>query len=339
MRRWRSQIALLLLCASAAVVASDPTLFESHDLLEVELRGPLGAAIEDVDERNERAFVLAVEGRELGVTARVRGNSRVRVCRFPPLRLDFSAADTNGTAFAGQRKLKLATHCKGSGDYQQYVLSEYLAYRIFNVISEVGFRVRLLRIRYVDTEEAAADPLVRYGFLIESETELARRVHGKVKSEPHVVKGDLNTQQTAAVFAFQYVIGNTDWSLVAAQGDEYCCHNEKLVEIDGEHFPVPYDFDLAGLVDARYAKPDPSIGIISVRVRRYRGYCVQGLQLNGVFAGLVEQKGEIMELVESVPGITDKSRRKRTKYLEKFFRLADDADELADKLEKRCIDK
>lgn len=339
MRQRCSQIAILLLFTGVAAAANGAALFESQELLEVELRGPLDATIEDTNERNEHAFVLDVEGRELDVTVRVRGNSRARVCHFPPLRLNFPAVGTSGTIFTGQKALKLVTHCKDSRSYEQNVLSEYLAYRIFSIISEAGFRVRLLRIRYVDTDDTEAEPLVRFGFLIESERALAERVQGKIKSQPHVVKGDLNTQQAAAVFAFQYLIGNTDWSLVTALDEENCCHNVKLVEIGGEDFPVPYDFDLAGLVNARYAKPDPGVGIKSVRVRRYRGYCVQGLQLNAVFASLLEQTDEIMGLVDDLPDATEKERDKRTKYLEKFFAQAHDVDQLADKLETRCIDK
>lgn len=336
-RQLWSQIAILLLCGSAPAVASGAPLFESDDLLEVELRGPLAATIGDTKGRNERAFVLDMEGRELGVAVRVRGNSRVRVCHFPPLRLAFSAVDTGGTVFAGQKGLKLVTHCEVAQKHEQNVLSEYAAYRVFTMMSDVGFRVRLLRIRYVDTEDVEAEPFVRFGFLIESETEMAQRVQGTVKSIAHVAKGDLNRRQVAAVFVFQYLIGNTDWSLVAAQNDEYCCHNGKLIEISGEYFQVPYDFDLAGVVDARYAKPAPEIGIRSVRVRRYRGYCMEGLQLEGVIAGLVDQKGEVMKFVGDLPGTTERDTRKRLTYLEKFFRQAQDAAKLADRFEKSCI--
>jgi hypothetical protein len=334
-----SQIAILCLCANSAHAASAESLFDSYDVLTVELRGPLTTTRRDTEERNERSFVLDIDGQRLDVAVRVRGNSRARVCNFPPLRLKFSPNDTSGTAFVGQDELKLVTHCKDTRSYEQNVLSEYAAYRILGMLSEVAFRVRLMRIRYVDTDKPDAAALIRYGFVVEPETELADRVGGAVLQLPHVVKGLLETEQAATVFVFQYLIGNTDWSLVNSIDEEFCCHNVKLLGIGELNYVVPYDFDLAGLVDARYAKPDPSIGTRSVRARRYRGYCVKGLPLEEVIAELVAQEGAIADVVGNLPGATDKDRRNRTKYLEKFFVEARDTDKLGKKFERRCIDK
>jgi len=331
------QITILLLGANSAHAAGAVPLFESHDILDVELRGPLATTREDTQERNERAFVLNIGGQQLDVDIRVRGQSRARLCEFPPLRLRFSPDDTSGTVFAGQTKLKLVAPCKDPQSYEQNVLSEYAAYRILDMLTDVAFRVRLMRIQYVDTDTPDAPALTRYGFVVEQETELADRVGGTDLQLPHVVKGQLETEQAATVFVFQYLIGNTDWSLVNSTGDEICCHNVKLIEIGGLTYLVPYDFDLAGLVGAHYAKPDPSIGIGSVRTRRYRGYCLKGLPLQAVIAELVEQQDAILGLVGNLPGATDKNSRKRTNYLEKFFDEARKTDRLANKFEKRCI--
>ncbi len=42
------------------------------------------------------------------------------------------------------------------------------------------------------------------------------------------------------------MIGNTDYSSAYR-------HNEKLLFVDGNIMPIPYDFDMSGLVDASYA--------------------------------------------------------------------------------------
>jgi hypothetical protein len=327
---------MLWLCANSAHAAGSVSLFDGNDVLSVELKGPLKATQRDIRERNERVFALDIDGQQLDIAVRVRGNSRARLCGFPPLRLDFSPDDTPGTIFAGQDEMKLVTHCNDARTYEQYVLSEYAAYRILGMLSEFAFRVRLMRIRYIDTDTPDAEPLVRYGFVIESEAELADRVGGVILQKPHVVKRLLATEQAATVFVFQYLIGNTDWSLINSTGDEICCHNIDLVGV-GVDYMVAYDFDLAGLVGARYAKPDPSIGIRSVSTRIYRGYCVKELPLQEVIAKLVEQKGAVMGLVGSLPGATDKDSRKRTDYLERFFDEARDIDRMVKKFEKRCI--
>lgn len=334
-KRW-SQI-VLLLCCNSAFAAADGVLFESDEVLDIELRGPLEATIRDTRRRDKQGFVLRVGDRAIDVAVSVRGNSRVRVCRFPPLRLDFSGSDAAATEFSGQGKLKLVTHCKDSRTYEQNVLEEFAAYRVFRMMSEVGFRVRLLRIRYVDTGKSAAKPVIRYGFVIESEAALAERVQGEVLHAPHVVRSLLKAEQAASVFVFHYLIGSTDWSLVTANTEDHCCHNGDLVKIGGLHYLVPYDFDQSGLVNARYAKPDPSVGIRSVRTRRYRGYCIEGVQVDDAITRLAEMEAEILDLMNSLPGGTEKDYRYRRDYLQKFFAAAGDDGKLSHLFGKRCI--
>jgi len=73
---------------------------------------------------------------------------------------------------------------------------------------------------------------------------------------------------------FQYLIGNTDWSIQYRQ-------NIKLINVYKSSLPVavPYDFDHAGMVDAPYAKPAPELQLLAVTERRYRGYCMQDIQV------------------------------------------------------------
>jgi hypothetical protein len=208
---------------------------------------------------------------------------------------DFSAADTRDSIFEGQGQLKLVTHCRDSDAYEQNVLEEYAAYRIFAMLSDVALRTRLLKIRYIDTEKATPEPVVRYGFLIEPEAELASRTGGEILHVSHVNRLSLNTRQAAVSFAFQYLIGNTDWGLVAAIGDENCCHNGIMLDIGGSHYYVPYDFDQAGLVNARYAKPAAEVRTRSVRTRRYRGYCIKGMDEKVGIAAIETRREDILE--------------------------------------------
>ncbi len=331
-----SQIAFLL-CSHSALAGGGELLFASDEVLDIELRGPLQETIRDTRQRADHAFVLNVAGQSLDVDVRVRGNSRVRVCRFPPLRLDFSASQSDGTVFAGEEELKLVTHCKDSRTYEQNTLEEYAAYRIFALVSDIGFRVRLLRIRYVDTNKPNAEPVWRYGFVIESEDALTERVRGEKLRAEFVIKSRLSTEQAAAVFVFQYLIGNTDWSLVTAFTDDHCCHNVDLVSIGGAHYLVPYDFDLAGLVNARYAKPDPSLGMRSVRTRKYRGYCMEDLHIDAAIERIVDREESILDLVSRLPGSTEKEIELRRRYLGEFFASARRDDGLAQKFAKRCV--
>lgn len=326
--------ALACLLVPAGVVAG--SVFEEDSLLEVELAGPLDSTLEDLEQRQERRFVLRVDGAEIDVMVRVRGKSRARVCKFPPLRISFPEG-LEETVFAGQESLKLVSHCRGDKSGDVNAMEEYMAYRIFNLLSPVSYRVRPLRIRFSDTEKQTADD-PRYGFLIEPSSVVAARNDGELIDRKSISLGQLDPQQAALTYVFQYMIGNTDWSLVAAEEEAYCCHNGKLLDIDEAIYYVPYDFDLAGLVNASYAKPDPSLKLRNVRLRRYRGFCSSQQVLLDAVEQAASLKNQVLEIVATTPGLTDRDRKKAAAYLEDFFEKAADSKALAEKFERRCLE-
>ncbi len=336
----RAGVLLLLLFASGS--ASTAPLFENDTVLEIRLSGPLRAIFKNKrsSEREEHPFVLTVDGAEIPVAVRIRGNSRIIVCSFPPLRLNFSDQDTDEPIFAGQTKLKLVTHCKSNSERSENnVLDEYLAYRIFSLISDVGYRVRLLRITYDDTS-GYLKHLDRsyYGFLIESNEALAARNGGQVSKIGGVPYSRLNNMQTALFFVFQYLIGNTDWSLIREPDDSACCHNADLMEFAGELYPIPYDFDYSGVVNASYAKPDSNLKIKRVTQRLYRGYCKPPIV---VVAPALEHikalQGPIMSIIENIPLAGDADAASRVRYIDYFFEEAENADKLLKRFDDVCI--
>ncbi|MBT8095496.1 MAG: hypothetical protein KJO19_00555, partial [Woeseia sp.] len=262
---------LYSICNASAV--ANP-LFTADDVLEVTLTGPLSSLIEDPEHKVEAPFILTADGVEHSIAVRTRGNSRLQVCEFPPLRLNFVREATRGSVFEGQNKLKLVTHCRNYDRGEQDMLEEFLAYRLFNVLTDASFRVRMMRIRYVDTDGGLDDDAsFRYGFALEPEDQLAARLGGAPAEISGVPKRRHDLEQASLLYLFQYMIGNTDWGFVKADYDDTCCHNVELFEIDGVIHTIPYDFDLTGLVNARYARPDPLLRIKTVRQRLYRGLC------------------------------------------------------------------
>lgn len=242
------------------------------------------------------------------------------MCHFPPLRLNFAVGDTAQSIFEDQDKLKLVTHCREGDSAQLDALQEYAAYRIFNLISDVSYKVRLLHITYTDTDgRLKENTFNRYGFLIESASALANRVGGKPAHVTGVSLSSLDSQQAATVYIFQYLIGNTDWSLVTADGDDACCHNGDLFHIGSVAYLVPYDFDLSGLVNARYAQPDPSLRISRVTQRRYRGYCVSSDSLKDALTAIKARRVDILDVIRQLPGVSRKEIEATAKYLDQFF--------------------
>lgn len=317
---------------------SASTLFDDDTVLEVGLVGPLSSLVDKKERRVEMPFILRVNNVEHSIRLRVRGNSRIKLCSFPPLRIRISADDTGESVFAGQNKLKLVTHCRLRDSNQTNTLEEYAAYRIFNLISGVGYKVRLLHITYTDTDGRSGDNSYdRYGFLIESASELEDRVGGQAVHVAGVTLGSLDKHQAATVFIFQYLIANSDWSLVTAVGEDTCCHNGDLFDIGSFRYYVPYDFDLSGLVNTRYARNNPLLRQAKVRQRRYRGHCISADALRGALVAIKARRVDILGVIRQLPGLSQKDIEGTVEYLDKFFVRAEDEHKLLQMFEDRCV--
>ena len=226
----RHALILAWLLVPAAAAASP--LFEDDTILDVQLSGPLTSVIRGARHQKQLPFTISAEGATTDVRVRVRGKSRVKLCRFPPLRLNFSKTDSVAPLFDGLGKVKLVTHCNsGKQASGANVLNEYLAYRIFNLLSDRSYRVRLLRVTYADTD-GKMGKLDRqfYGYLIEPTRHLTERTGGSKLEVEGVQYSRLEAHKTALLYVFQYLIGNSDWSLVTAEDEDHCCHNIDLIQ-------------------------------------------------------------------------------------------------------------
>jgi hypothetical protein len=320
-----------------------PALFDSDEVLELRLSGPLGTISRNRkdNDREEYDFVLGIGDQEVPVRVRVRGKSRTVHCDFPPLRLRFEPHDAADTVFAGQDKLKLVTHCRsGREHYENNLLEEYTAYRIFNLIADTSYRARLLRVTYEDTDNQLKDlEQVYYAVLLESDEALAQRIGAGVARLPGILYSRLEPQQTARMNVFQYLLGNTDWSLVANLEDEYCCHNVDLFEKGEALYPVPYDFDRTGLVNAKYAKPADGARIRKVTSRLYRGYCRSSIDdVADALDAIAALREPILDVTGSMAVIGKETAGERVEYIDRFFEEAiNDREKLLERFEKDCL--
>lgn len=317
---------LLWLVAAAAPAGEAVPLFADDTLLPIRIEAPLKALTRersDTEYLDGLLYYTGGDGLEQALDLKLRARGRYRrkpdTCSFPPVRLNFRKGQVEGTPFAGVDKLKLVTHCKDSGSFEQNVLEEYLAYRIFNTLTDKSFRVRLLQVDWVDSERGRGTG-IRYAFLIEDDDLLEGRL-GAQRMEVRGIAYDLlQPEQAALVSVFQYLIGNTDFSMVLGPKDDDCCHNVVLFAGDhGRYLPVPYDFDFAGLVNARYAKPNPRLDIRRVTTRLYRGNCIHNDYLDGALEQVMARRESIMALVDGVPGTDERTRENARRYLGDFY--------------------
>ncbi len=338
MRAIRRRLNALALLLAGPAVSATP-LFSDNAVIDVQLEGPLDRLMRQMEEPAKLPFVFRADGNELGVMVRLRGKSRQRVCALKPLRLDFKKSETRGTALDGQDKLKLVVPCRWSVRAEKDLLEEYLAYRIFNLLTPVGYRVRLLRITFIDSDDASGGSAKqRYAFVIEPSAQLAERIGGRQAELSGVALSWLDPEHAALVYVFQYLIANTDWSLVSPEGKTTCCHNGTLLEREDRILYLPYDFDLAGFVDTPYAEPAADLRLKDVKRRRYRGFCTEREFLNDAVRQVGSKRDEISELIQALPVLTDKDKQRRMAYLGQFFEAAENPDKLIAHFETWCID-
>lgn len=320
-------------------------LFESHDIMSVRIEAPLSTLTKEQPEEeylDGRFYYVGADGTEhaFDLKLQTRGITRRKksICNFPPIRLNFRKKQVEGTEFTNQDKLKLVTHCQtGKSSFEQLVLREYLAYRILQALTDKSFRARLMRITYVNTEEKD-DPLIKYGFVIEDEDNLGNRIGMDDAKVSGIRADELDRQYANLISIFQYLIGNTDFSLILGPANKSCCHNSVLFSKGGPPYtPIPYDFDYSGIVDAPYAVPNPRFKLRSVKNRLYRGRCMNNDLLESNFAYFLEKETEIRGLVDSLQDLSPRDRKDVHNFLTRFFKDISDSRSKERRFISRCL--
>ena len=335
---------LLFSGAQAQEFSAPDPLFQSDEILDVRIVAPVSTLVSErpIDEELPGTFQYtnsAGEAVEFDIKLRTRGRFRrdKRNCRFPPLRLNFVTSQTKGTLFHKQDKVKLVTHCQNSSKYADVLLREYIAYRLLNVMTDASFRVRLLRITYVENERKKNDD-VRYGFIIEHRDRLAKRMGKTVLEIPGTSTRSLNPEYANTVSMYHYLIGNTDFSSVKGSEGEVCCHNHVLFGNEGEAvWSIPYDFDQAGLVGAPHAAPNPQFKIRTVKQRLYRGRCIHNDYVSATTANFQSKREELLQVVNGLDVASERSVKSMTDYIEKFYKTLESEKRVNSALIKKCI--
>ena len=338
-----SSFFLLLFASSAAAKPGDPDpLFESDETLHVTLAAPLSTMVRERSAEDELQGTLSYADRggetvTFDVKLRARGHSRHQICDLPPLWLNLKKTQVKDTLFDKQDKLKLAVHCKDSERYEQTLLREYVAYRILNLATPLSFRVRLLRVTWLDTE-GQREQQVRYAFLLEHKNRLGKRIGRKDLKIEETSVAALDPGHLNLTSLFQFLIGNTDFSPIAKPEYNECCHNYVLFSNDRDLLlAIPYDFDQSGLVNAPYAMPGHQFEIRNVRQRVYRGRCQNNDRVEDSIDRFKAVRNNIFALIETQDGLTRSVSNLLADYAQQFYDIADDSRRVKRLMTTKCI--
>lgn len=304
-------------------------LFADDAMVELTLVGPIRTIARQAEKSTRPHSATIASGDEKhAITLAARGVSRRKKdnCRFPPLRIAFPDKPGEVSLFHKQDRIKLVTHCNDRDSAEQTMLREYAAYRLYNLVTPDSLKVRLARITYIEGEQLVT---TRLGFLIEDADDAARRLGVKEVDITRIEEGQLDRHDAARYALFQYMIGNTDWSMTLGPDPAECCHNSKLLGVDARArtalTPLPYDFDNSGLVDAAYAVPNAILGTQSVKTRVYRGFCSFNDLVPGEAAKLRTLRPALEAELAATPRAKPKTVQAMNRYLAGFYRdIADD---------------
>ncbi len=316
----------------SAKPGEEEKLFGSDDVLEIQLKTDLKHLLKTSKSEEYQEGELTVNGKTYTIRLKARGNYRRENCAFPPIMLNFKKSQFEDKSYNQLKKLKLVNACKMQSRYEQYILKEYLIYRTLNLLTDKSFKVRLLRITYTDSK-GKMKSITRYGFVIEDEYMMARRLNGFIIKQKGLNPTLTNNEQLALISVFQYMIGNTDWEVANLQ-------NVKLLRINDITEPAPYvtpyDFDYTGMVNAEYAIPAPVLGIESVRERLYWGKCLPEAPVRKAVQQFLEKKDAIYDLYENFDLFTPATKKECLNYLDSFYKIISDEKRWKNIFMKQC---
>ena len=269
------------------------------------------------------------------IRLRTRGEFRNSYCSSAPITLNFKKANFGYSDLNKIDKIKLVTQCNPGSAYESYLLEEYLIYKLFNVMTDTSFKVRLLSINYIDSQNKRK-PLKQYGFFIEPLEILATRTNSVEVESPGLNQKSIIPALMDKVAIFNYMIGNYDWAIPNQ-------HNVKILVpmvIDANRLAmaVPYDFDWTGLVNPSYAIPAENVGTSSVRERIFTGVCRSKEVYLKDLEAFLEKKEELYRVITEFPYLTQNSKKDMIFYLDGFFDKLDGRNEILIDLLNKCKD-
>ena len=337
----------LILFISISSASAKP-LFEDDSAINIVLNAPLNQAYAQKNAQDRLwmngniTFLTEDDTKQkLDVSIRTRGVFRRKNCKLPPLSLNFKKKQTKGTVFAKQDKLKLVSPCTNRESDQQNLILEYLAYKAFSQLTEYALKTRLVRVSYIDSDNKRK-PWTHYAFLIEHENDLAKRLDSVPIHKPKINSKQLEQNHTGLVEIFQLMIANTDYSTIRGPEGKDCCHNIELIAKPNtsiNFYPVPYDFDASGLVNAKYATPSEKLKIKTVRKRLFTGRCKpEEIWMNSI-EQFKNKKESIFTLFENSSELSPKSKSLTLAYLNKFYNIIENPERINKEIIQRCRGK
>ena len=241
----------------ASPAAFSASLFSQEAPIELVLSGNIADNFEyrEVEQRHYESVQVSIDGQVFYGLMKVRGNTRAEQCDIPPFKLKVS--DKN-PYFKKSKAYKIVTHCNDQEQVEtrnsvgnevpiagdNYLLQEYLSYKIQSLMMPNQYQARLLKISYVD-DNNRFPKITRYAFVLERSKRLAKRLEAKYLNDLKVVDPEkLLLEALVWSSYFNLLIGNQDYTLWAQAS-----HNFNYFETPDGIITVAHDFNLSEVMN------------------------------------------------------------------------------------------
>ncbi len=296
---------------------------DSVGALEIRLETDLKALMKGKADEKYQTAVLKYKnqaGEEKVYTAEVRprGKTRKEICLHPPIKLKIKKSVLTSEGYLPHNEMKIVWECKPSGAFEQFIYKEYLAYRLYNLITPASFRAKMVKINLVDTNNPEK-VTEKIGFIVEDEEQVAERLASTLMEEKPTDARQFARQHFLNFVFYEYMIGNTDWAFGNSHNARFFQHASTKKVI-----PVPYDFDYSGLVNAPYAIPHESLPIKEVRERYFKGGSVaspEGAMLRKHF---LQSKTVVLDFIKKLDFLDKYHKDDVLQYITDFYKEIED---------------
>jgi len=315
---------ILLFIPVTSTIASDnqPSIFDEmnyRELLEVDLEMDLAAIFSNRRNSEKHKAIFSFKNkkginREWNIKVALRGKFRRSKCEnLPPIKLYFNKKDLRKAGLADFDDLKLVTHCVNDFEVAKRLLvKEYLAYKLYNQLTEESFRVQFLKINYKDS--VSGNIVSQFAIVIEDLGELRDRVGAKSKKETSAIFPCkiFEDERRRLILYFQYMIGNSDWSISGMR-------NVKVLLKDEKCYLVPYDFDFANMIDAPYSLMYDENNTLIPKRRIYQGSKEDTENLLPTLLIFATSKDKFLRTIRKCRLLKRKERKELVEFINSFY--------------------
>lgn len=331
-------ILLVISLPNAFAQEKNSMIFDYKHLYDIRLIADFGAIFNDISDTADYhdARLITRIGKEkfkFDIELKTRGNFRRNQdnCNFPPLRINFKKKNIKGTPFEHCDKIKLVTHCNTDDNFgNTNVLTEYLIYKMFNLLTDTSFKVSLAKIKYISRPQVYP-PTKRFGFFIEKTNHVEKRIGLKEYEPKYINHSQINKKFFTLVSLFSYLIGNTDYSVLIPQNIKLLANNK-----NGPFIILPYDFDLSRMVDPSYA-PYNQMGNDRQEVPpTIKAYCQDYEDFTSAITRFNTLKQDLINLVADFNQLDEERCRKLLNRIDEFYRTINNRDLFIKVLDNYC---